>query len=252
MKVLITGASSGIGESMAYSFANRGYDLVLVARNKEKLKKIKDKITSVKVEIEVCDLINIDNCKELYKKYRDVDILVNNAGFGLVGVFNKTDLNKELDMIDTNIRALHILTKLYLQEMIERNSGKILNVASIAGFLPGPLMATYYATKNYVVNLSESIREELRKNKSNVSISVLCPGPVNTNFDKVANVDFSLSSVSSVYVADYAIKRLLRGKFYIVPTVMVKFIKIFSKIIPNFILAKVVYLSQKRKKKCIN
>jgi len=248
MKVLITGASSGIGRSMAYVFANKGYDLILVARSKKKLLEVKKDINNVNVEIEVCDLSNVDECIRLYNKFKNIDVLVNNAGFGLVGVFEKTDLHKELDMIDTNIKAVHILTKLYLCDMIKKDSGKILNVASISGFLPGPLMATYYSTKNYIVCLSESIREELRRKKSNVKISILCPGPVKTNFDKVANVDFSLDSLSSDYVAKYAIDKFLKDKFYIVPGVSVKFLRIFGKIIPNFILARFVYLSQKRKK----
>lgn len=248
MKVLITGASSGIGRSMAYIFADKGYDLVLVARNKDKLLEVKKEINNVNVEIEVCDLVDTNECIKLHSKFNDIDILVNNAGFGLVGVFEKTDLDKELDMINTNIKAVHILTKLYLKDMIKKDSGKILNVASISGFLPGPLMATYYSTKNYIVCLSESIREELRRKKSNVKISILCPGPVNTNFDKVANVDFSLDSLSSDYVAKYAIDKFLKDKFYIVPGLSVKFLRLVGKIIPNFILARFVYLSQKRKK----
>lgn len=248
MKVLITGASSGIGRSMAYIFAKKNYDLILVARTKEKLENIKKEITNVKVEIKVCDLNDTEACKNLYKTYKDIDVLVNNAGFGLVGSFEKTNLDKELQMIDTNIRAVHILTKLYLNDFIKKDKGKILNVASIAGFLPGPLMATYYATKNYIVTLSESIREELRRKKSNVGISILCPGPVNTNFDKVANVDFSLESLSSDYVAKYAINGLEKGTFYIVPGTKVKLLRIAGKLIPNNLLSRFVYLSQKRKK----
>jgi len=248
MKVLITGASSGIGRSMAYIFAKKNYDLILVARTKEKLQNIQKEIKNVKVEIEVCDLIDINDCKKIYQKHKDIDILVNNAGFGLVGNFEKLDLETELKMIDTNVRAVHILTKLYLNDFIKKDKGQILNVASIAGFLPGPLMATYYATKNYIVCLSESIREELRRKKSNVKISILCPGPVNTNFDKVANVDFSLKSLSSDYVAQYAINSLNKNKFYIIPGPSTKLLKLFAKIIPNFILARFVYLSQKRKK----
>lgn len=248
MKVLITGASSGIGRSMAYIFAKKNYDLILVARTKEKLENIQKEINNVNVEIKVCDLTNIEECKKLHKECKDIDILVNNAGFGLVGSFEKIDLDKELQMIDTNIKAYHILTKLYLKDFIQKDKGQILNVASIAGFLPGPLMATYYATKNYIVCLSESIKEELRRKKSNVKISILCPGPVNTNFDKVANVDFSLKSLSSDYVAKYAINALEKGKFYIVPSTNVKLLKLASKIIPNPILARFVYLSQKRKK----
>ena len=248
MKVLITGASSGIGRSMAYLFAKKNYDLILIARTKEKLENIKKEITNVKVEIKVSDLNSIEECKKLHKNYPDIDILVNNAGFGLVGSFEKLDLDKELQMIDTNIKAVHILTKLYLKDFIKKDKGHILNVASIAGFLPGPLMANYYATKNYIVCLSESIREELRRKKSNVKISILCPGPVNTNFDKVANVDFSLKALSSDYVAKYTINKLEKGKFYIIPGTSTKFLKLAGKIIPNPILARFVYLSQKRKK----
>ena len=181
MKVLITGASSGIGKDLAKVFAQKGYNLVLISRTEEKLQDVKEEIlkdNTVDIEIIAMDLSNEQNCKELHNRVKDVDILVNNAGFGDCGEFTKTDLEKELKMINTNIVAYHILTKLYLKDMKEKNSGKILNVASIAGFMPGPLMATYYSTKSYVVRLSESIREELKKDKSNVQIRILCPGPV--------------------------------------------------------------------------
>ena len=166
----------------------------------------------------------------------------------MFGYFNDIDLDKELDMIDINIKALHILMKLYLNDMIKKNSGKILNVASIAGFMPGPLMSTYYATKNYVVSLSEGVREELRKNKSKVGISVLCPGPVKTNFDNVAGVSFSLKGKNSIDVVKYAINMLNKNKFYIVPGIDIKLLRFISGIIPNDIISKVVYYQQKRKK----
>ena len=150
-------------------------------------------------------------------------------------------------MINTNILAYHILTKLYLKDMKKRNSGKILNVASIAGFMPGPLMATYYATKAYVVRLSEGIREELKKEKSKVQISILCPGPVKTNFDEVANVKFKIRQADSMKVAKYAIKKLEKGKFYIVPGLDVKFAKLGAKIFPTNLVSKVTYMVQKRK-----
>ena len=189
MKVLITGASSGIGRDLARAFAKRGYNLVLIARNYERLNNIKSELEKlVNVEIELIDVSSTENCIKIYKKYPDIDILVNNAGFGDCGYFDKTDLEKEINMIDTNIKAYHILMKLYLENMIKKDSGKILNVASIAGFMPGPLMATYYATKSYIVRLSEAVREELEKEKSNVKISILCPGPVATNFNKTENL----------------------------------------------------------------
>ena len=248
MKALITGASSGIGKDMARILAQKNYELVLVARDIKKLEETKNELEKItKVEIISTDLSNEENCKELYKKVQNIDILINNAGFGDCGNFTKTSLEKDLNMIKTNIIAYHILTKLYLTDMKAKNQGKILNVASIAGFMPGPLMATYYATKNYVVRLSEAIREELKKEKSNVQISILCPGPVETNFNKVANVKFNLREANSMNVAKYAIKKLEKGKFYIVPGIDIKIAKIGAKIIPTNIIAKFAYMAQKKK-----
>ena len=168
MKALITGASSGIGRDMARVLADKGYDLILVARNVERLEALKEELKNeykVNVEYLSIDLSKRENCLDLYNKVKDIDILVNNAGLGDFGEFSETELTKDFSIIDTNITSVHILTKLYLKDMKEKNSGKILNVASIAGFMPGPLMATYYASKNYVVRLSEAIREELHKSK---------------------------------------------------------------------------------------
>lgn len=246
MKALITGASSGIGRDIAINLSKKGYDLILVARDLEKLNEVKSKLHT-NVEVVSMDVSNAENCKELHEKYQNIDILVNNAGFGDCGYFTKTSLDKELKMIDTNIVAYHVLTKLYLQDMKQKNSGKILNVASIAGFMPGPLMATYYSTKSYVVRLSEAIREELRREKSNVQISILCPGPVNTNFNKVADVQFALKGLSSEYVAKYAVDKLFKGKFYIVPGWKIKLARFGAKITPNNFVAKICYNMQRRK-----
>ncbi len=246
MKALITGASSGIGRDIAINLSKKGYDLILVARDLEKLNEVKSKLHT-NVEVVSMDVSNAENCKELHEKYQNIDILVNNAGFGDCGYFTKTSLDKELKMIDTNIVAYHVLTKLYLQDMKQKNSGKILNVASIAGFMPGPLMATYYSTKAYVVRLSEAIREELRREKSNVQISILCPGPVNTNFNKVADVQFALKGLSSEYVAKYAVDKLFKGKFYIVPGWKIKLARFGAKIAPNNLVAKICYNMQRRK-----
>ena len=155
-----------------------------------------------------------------------MDILINNAGFGDCGNFSKTSLEKEIKMINTNITAYHTLMKLYLIDMKKQGTGKILNVASIAGFMPGPLMATYYATKAYIVRISEGIREELKKEKSLVQISLLCPGPVKTNFSKVANVKFHIKEANSMQIAKYAIKKMEQGKFYIVPKIEVKLVEL--------------------------
>ena len=246
MKALITGASSGIGRDIAKELSQKGYDLILVARNLEKLNEVKEKLET-NIETVSMDISNPENCKQLYEKYKDIDILVNNAGFGDCGYFDKTNLEKELQMINTNIVAYHVLTKLYLKDMKAKNSGKILNVASIAGFMPGPLMATYYSTKAYVVRLSEAIREELKKENSKVQISILCPGPVNTNFNKVADVQFALKGLSSEYVAKYTIDKLFKGKFYIVPGWKIKLARFGSKIAPNNLVAKICYNMQRRK-----
>ena len=249
MKALITGASSGIGASLAIEFAKEGYDLVLVARSEDKLREVKARIgDKVQVELYPLDLTNIDNCKKLYENYKDIDILINNAGFGLFGEFTDIDIDRELDMIDTNVKALHCLMKLYLSEMVKKDKGQILNVASIAGFMPGPLMSTYYATKNYVVSLSEGVREELKKRSSNVKISILCPGPVKTNFDNVAGVSFSLKGKASEEVAKYTVKQFKRGKFYIVPGIDIKILRLVSGIVPNSLIIKIVYYQQKKKK----
>ena len=248
MKALITGASSGMGKEMAKILANTYDELILVGRDKTRLNNLKKELsnkTSIKiVEIDLC---NKDNCYKLYKDNKDIDLLINNAGFGDYGKFVETNLEKDIDMINTNITALHILTKLYLIDMKKRDSGHILNVASIAGFMPGPLMTTYYATKNYVVRLSEAIREELRKDKSNVKISILCPGPVKTGFEKTANVQFQFNGVNSHDIALYAINHL--NKFYIVPGIGVKLSRLLMQILPGSISAKIMYKLQSGRKK---
>ena len=252
MKALVTGASSGIGKDMTKVLAKLNYDLVLVARNKEGLDKVKLELQkeNAKINIKTFEMdLNIkENCYKLYEQEKNIDLLINNAGFGLYGEFTETDLEKEINMINTNITAVHILTKLYLKDMVKENKGHILNVASIAGFMPGPLMATYYSSKAYVVRLSEAIREELRRKNSNVKLSILCPGPVNTNFNNVADVNFKAKSLSSEYVAKYAVNEMLKGKFYIVPGAQIKCLRFIAKIVPNNIIAKFAYKVQERKK----
>ena len=248
MKALITGASSGIGRDMARYLSKLGYDLVIVARNKEAMDYLKKELKT-NVEVIEMDLSKNENCYKLYEQVKNVDILINNAGFGLFGNFTETDLEKEISMIETNITALHILTKLYLKDMVEKDKGHILNVASIAGFMPGPLMATYYASKNYVVSLTRAIRKELKKNKSNVKLSLLCPGPVNTNFNSVANVKFKAKGLSSEYVAKYAVDKMLKNKFIILPGISIKFVKFFAKIMPSNLIEEFCYHIQVAKNK---
>lgn len=249
MKALVTGASSGIGRDMARYLSGLGYDIIAVARDGVALSKLKEELKT-NVETISIDLADEEACKQLYKlvKNKNVDVLVNNAGFGDFGEFTNTDLDKELNMIDVNVKAVHILTKLFLQDMAKRDSGYILNVASIAGFMPGPLMATYYSTKAYIVRLTQSLYTELKKKKSNVRVSVLCPGPVNTNFNKVANVHFNLKGQSSKYVAKYAIDKMLKGKLIILPGVKIKVARFLAKISPEKLVARVCMMMQEKKK----
>lgn len=248
MKALITGASSGIGKEMAKIFSHKGYDLILVARRKKRLEELKKELPT-KVKIITLDISSTFNCMKLYDKVKkeDIDIIINNAGFGLLGEFSETNIDKELDMIDTNIKAVHILTKLFLQDFILRDKGYILNVSSSASFLAGPLMSTYYATKNYVSRLTEAIYEELRRKKSNVYVGLLCPGPVDTEFNEVANVKFSLKGQSSEYVAKYAIDQMFKRKLIIIPGFKMKFICSMNKFVPKKLLLKITYNIQKKK-----
>ena len=221
MKALITGASSGIGKEMAKILSHKGYDLILVARRKKRLEELKKELPT-KVKIITLDISSTFNCMKLYDKVKkeDIDIIINNAGFGLLGEFSETNIDKELDMIDTNIKAVHILTKLFLQDFILRDKGYILNVSSSAS---------------------------LRRKKSNVYVGLLCPGPVDTEFNEVANVKFSLKGQSSEYVAKYAIDQMFKRKLIIIPGFKMKFICSMNKFVPKKLLLKITYNIQKKK-----
>lgn len=249
IKALVTGATSGIGRCIAENLHRNGWQLILTGRNEKVLKKLQKnfgKDTEI-IRAELSDR------KEVFKVYefckdKNIDLLVNNAGYGIFGKFDRTDLDDELAMIDVNITALHILTKLFLRDFKKRDSGYILNVASVAGFMTGPLLSSYYASKNYVIRLSSAIYEELRRERSNVKITVLCPGPVDTNFNNRAGVNFSIKPVSPEYVADYALKRLFRGKFFAVPSLTTKFCAVGQRFIPERLLSAITYNVQKAKK----
>ena len=250
MKALITGASSGIGRDMARVLAKAKVDLILVARRKERLMELKKELP-VHVTVVVLDVSKRENCEALYQRFvhEPIDILINNAGFGDYGEFHETELDKDLQMVQTNIQAVHILTKLFLKDFIRRDKGYILNVASSAAFLPGPLMATYYATKSYVLRLSMAIWKELQKKGSHVSISVLCPGPVRTEFDKVPNVKFLMDGKTSEEVAAIAIRRMLEKKLLIIPGMLMKASYIATRFLPNRLLMSCSYHIQHRKNK---
>lgn len=248
MRALITGASSGIGRDMAKYLSSLGYELILVSRDEEKLKEVQKQLKTTS-EVIPMDLSVSQNCINLYEqvKNKDIDLLINNAGFGLFGEFNEIDLEKEIHLINTNITALHILTKLFLKDMIKKDKGHILNVSSVASFAPGPLMSSYYASKSYVTRLSRGIAKELEKKKSKVKISILCPGPVNTNFNKTAGVKFSIKPMSSEYVAKYAIQKTLKGKLIIIPGFKIKCLHVLSKLAPEKIVAEFAYHNQTKK-----
>lgn len=254
MKALITGASSGIGWDMAHILSEMGYDIIAVARRRERLEMLKDTLKT-NVEIVCCDLSDADECKSLARYAPEVDILISNAGFGVFGDLCTTDLDAELKMLDTNTRAMHILTKLFVQEFKKRDYGRILNVASIAAFFPGPLFSGYYASKAYVYRLTQSLAEELRRDKSKVTVSVLCPGPIHTEFEDIAKVSFGTGNepmakgmiLESKFVAKYAIKKFLKGKLVIIPGKLMKIAAFARRIVSEKFLAKCLYFVQSKK-----
>lgn len=250
MKALITGASSGIGRDIAKYLDFLGYDTILVARNKDALEELQKSLKH-KSKIVVMDLGNVDNLKSLYVlvKNENIDILVNNAGFGVFGEFTKTEVSKEMSMLDLNVCAVHILMKLFLKDMKKRGSGYILNVSSSASFMPGPLMASYYASKAYVTRLTEAVNYELKKTKSKIQVSCLCPGPVDTNFNHVAGVSFSVRPLTSSSVAKYAIDSMLKGKIVIIPGFKMKCAKFFSRFVSDKFIMNIVYRIQRKKEK---
>lgn len=248
MKALITGATSGIGEALANVLYDMGSNLILVGRNKEKLEELKNKFGR-KAKVVDIDLSSTYNCMELYEicKNEKLDVVINNAGFGDCGYFTETNLNKELDMINVNVKAVHVLTKLFLKDFVKHNRGFILNVASIAAFAPGPLMATYYSTKTYVVSLTKQINEELKKENSNVYVGCLCPGPVDTNFNNVAGVIFNAKGLTKEYVAEYAVKQMLKKKTIIIPGFKVKCGYLGTKLFSDKTVSKFIFNGQKKK-----
>lgn len=189
--VLVTGASSGIGWELAKCFAADKTDLILVARNREALEKLAETLRfehDIQVTVLVADLAKPEAPQQVFDELKgrglSVDVLVNNAGFGLHGEFAELPLRKQLEIISVNVSALVELTGLFVPEMIRRKRGGILNVGSVAGFLPGPHMAVYYATKAFVMSFSEALHEELRG--TGVRVTNLCPGPTESNFSQVA------------------------------------------------------------------
>lgn len=247
MKALITGASSGIGLEMAKYLSSLGHEVILVANDERKLNSVKDVMTT-NAKVYCYDLSVMDNCFLLYNKVKDekIDIVINNAGYGIFGDYEMDNIDREMNMIDLNVKCLHILTKLFVNN---KNTKYIMNVASSAGLMRGgPLMSGYYATKSYVCSYSFALYEELRRRGVDKHISVLCPGPVNTNFNKVANVKFNIKSLEAPEVAKYAIDKMFKNKLLIIPGTTVRLGVFFSRFLPLKTLLKITYKIQDKKR----
>ena len=247
---LITGASSGIGLELARLFARDGHDLVLVARRQDRLQALADELTDrydVQLTVIAADLADPSAPAEIARRVAaaglEVELLVNNAGYGLAGEFIRTDAATELRMIQVNIAALTHLSKLFLPRMVAEHQGRIMNVASTAGFVPGPLMAVYYATKAYVISFSLALAEELRQ--SGVTVTVLCPGATRTEFQERAGIDLDVRLFRGPWVADAAsvaragYQGMLRGKRLVVPGVFNKIMVAATRLASRALLAKV-------------
>lgn len=248
MKALVTGASSGIGREIAVILDGMGYDIIAVARRRDRLDALAERLQN-NTTVYTADLSREEECEKLFETFPDIDVLINNAGFGVFGEFVKTDLQKELSMLDVNIRALHILTKLYLNRFEAGQGGYILNVASSAAFFPGPMLSSYYASKAYVYRLTRAIRRELRRHGGKSSVSLLCPGPVDTEFSARAGVNFGIGALSAKRVAAAAVSGLFQKKSVIVPGFFIKCSRFLSKITPDCIAERIVYRIQKAKEK---
>lgn len=255
-RILITGASSGIGKEFASSFGSRGFDLVLVARRREELEKLKHELEeeyTISVEIIVSDLLLEDSPKNIYEYCKrnnlNIGVLVNNAGYGDYGSFVDADINKLLKMIDLNNKALVSLSYYFAKDMKEEGYGHIINVGSVASFIPGPYMAVYYATKAFVLSFSTSLREELRD--SNVKVSTLCPAPTKSPFwdvagdDKMANNPFARTSKQA---AETGYKIYENNKVYAIDGTAFKLMIGFLKHLPLELSAKIMGFVQKSSK----
>ncbi|MFZ4455035.1 MAG: SDR family NAD(P)-dependent oxidoreductase [Bacteroidales bacterium] len=246
---LITGASNGIGLELAKIHASKGGDLVLVARNKSKLDELKSELENqfgVTVYTIGKDLSAINAAHEVYaetnKQNIQIDYLINNAGFGDFGMLEESDWNKQLDMINLNITTLTHFTKLYLQDMVKRRSGKIMNVASTAAFQPGPTMSVYCATKAYVLSFTEAVSNEV--SDKGITVTALCPGATETGFQAAGGLDESelfkgKKLPTAKEVADYGYKSMIKGKTVAIHGIMNNIMSTSIRFIPRALVLKV-------------
>lgn len=246
---VITGASSGLGAEFARQLSKKGYELLLIARRRERLVELASTLNT-KADIFVCDVAKEEDCQSIldYVGDKKVDVFLNNAGFGDCGSFAETDLDKDLNMIDVNVRALHYLMKGMLRKMKVYDDGFLLNIASSAGILPGgPYMATYYATKAYVKSISVAVNQELLEEGSNIYVGCLCPGPVNTEFNQTANVEFTLKGISAEFCVSYALQQMFAKKVMIIPSAMIKGVYLFNRICPLRLALRMTSRQQRKK-----
>lgn len=249
---VITGASSGIGAEFARRLAGEGYRLVLVARRRERLEALAQELAEQGTDSTVitADLSGREECFRLMQKLegKKIGIFINNAGFGGCGLFTETDLGRELEMIHVNVRALHILMKLALEKMSAQGGGYILNVASSAGLLAaGPYMAAYYASKAYVTSLTRAVAQELKEQGSRVYVGALCPGPVDTEFNQMANVSFALPGITAGQCVDCAIRGMKQRKPLIIPTAAIQAATTAGRLVPQSLSIRIAGMQQKKK-----
>lgn len=254
---LVTGASAGLGRELARLFAKDGHDLVLVARRRDRLEELAKELetsSGVRATVIVADLGDRSSPAAIADEVRGkgiaVEFLVNNAGFGTCGAFVHSDLSRELEMVEVNVRALMQLTRLFLPDMLAQGSGRILNVSSVAGFVPGPYMATYYASKAFVLSFTEALAAEL--SRSGVTVTAACPGPTETEFGAVAgNMKTKLfegNVAQALPVARYAYRAMMAGRVVAVPGFMNKAIAWSVRVSPRATLRSIVAgLNRKRK-----
>ncbi|MGK0252562.1 MAG: short-subunit dehydrogenase [Mariniflexile sp.] len=245
---LVTGAASGLGYELSLLLAKDSYNLILVDIDAVNLEKVKSELNNIykcKVDVLVKDLSKPNVAIEIVEAINNVtiDVLVNNAGFGLFGTFSGTDWQRESDMLHLHIFTTTHLTKLVLEGMIHRGSGKILNISSLAAFQPGPLMSIYYASKSYLLSFSEAIANELKN--TGVTVTVLCPGPTKTSFQGVVSENardnkISFNMACSSDVARYGYKAMQKGKTVVIPGLLNKFLATIHRFVSRNMATKIV------------
>lgn len=249
MLALITGGTSGIGRAIAQELDHRGYDLLLVGTKEIDLEKLQS-LYHHKVNYFRHDLTKVEEVYKLLdetEKY-DIDLFFDNAGFGDFGKLSLTDDDKEMAMINLNCKAMHLLLKHFLIRFTEKNSGRVMITSSAAAFAASPYMATYYATKGYIFKLGLGYYRELKDLKSRVTLSILCPGPVITNFEDRANVTFTIKALTAEKVGRLAVKKTLRGKTLIIPGIKFKIMHLMSRLFPEKLSAWATAKSARRRK----